>query len=90
LKNIPVPEEELMKVKNKLESIRQFSEMNVLNKAMGLAFAEIHGDVNMVNSEIEFFQAVTSEEIQSTSNSIFKQSNCSVLHYLAKQTKKSY
>jgi zinc protease len=84
LKRTLVSEKELMKVKNKLESIRQFSEMNVLNKAMGLAFAELLGDASLVNEEINFFQKVSAEEIRATANEIFKTGNCSVIHYLAK------
>jgi zinc protease len=84
LKNEEIPAEELLKVKNKLEAIRQFSEMSVLNKAMGLAFAELMGDASLVNEEIHLFTAVSAKDIVDEANVIFRDSNCSVIHYLAK------
>lgn len=84
IKNELVASEELTKVKNKLESQRQFSEMHILNKAMGLAFAELMGDASLVNEEIKKFLAVTPEQIREQANSIFKDTNCSILHYIAK------
>lgn len=79
-----VSEDELIKVKNKIESVHAFSEMEILNKAMSLALAELMGDANRVNTEIEKYLAVTSEEIKNQANEILKESNCSTLYYLSK------
>ncbi len=44
-------EDELGKVKNQAESILEFGEVEVINRAMNLAFAKLSGDANLVNAE---------------------------------------
>jgi predicted Zn-dependent peptidase len=80
-----VKEDELKKVKNKIESTLIFSEISVLNKAMNLAFAELMGGAQQVNTEIDRYQSVTSKMIQQQANEILKESNCSTLYYKAKK-----
>lgn len=79
-----VSENELTKVKNKIESTAQFSETSVLNKAMNLSFAELLGDANDVNLEITKYLKVTAKDIQRVANSILNETNSSTLIY-AKQ-----
>lgn len=73
--------EELIKVKNKSETSIVFDETNVLNKAMNLAFAELLGDANMVNTELGKFQAVTADEIIKIANNVLTKSNSNILEY---------
>lgn len=75
--------EEIQKVKNKIESTLQFSEINILDKAMNLAYSELLGDANNVNEEINKYQSVTGEEILKTAQDIFRADNCSTLYYFA-------
>jgi len=82
--NHPVSDEELAKVKNKIESTLEFSEMNVLNKAMNLAYSELMGNANLINLEIEKYAKVTTESIQSVAREVFRKENCSTLYYYAK------
>ncbi|MBC7411279.1 MAG: insulinase family protein, partial [Bacteroidia bacterium] len=72
---------ELQKVKNKIESTLVFSEMNVLNKAMNLAYAELLGDANNVNKEMEHYAAVTAQDITRVAKTLFTDTNASVLYY---------
>jgi zinc protease len=81
--NNPIPEEELTKVKNKTESTMVFSEMALLDKAMNLAFFELYGDADLFNHEAAKYLAVTAEQIQRESRSIFRKDNSSTLIYLA-------
>ncbi len=76
--------DELNKVKNKIESTLEFSEMNVLNKAMNLAYSELLGDANLINLEIENYSKVSQKGIQSVAKEIFRKENCSTLYYYAK------
>ncbi|SMO76459.1 M16 family metallopeptidase [Solitalea koreensis] len=78
-----IPDDELTKVKNKLESTIAFSEMNLLDKAMNLAFFELMGDAAQYNLERDRYQAVTAEQIREQANQIFKPENSSTLYYLA-------
>jgi zinc protease len=79
-----IDDTELEKVKNKIESTHIFSEMNVLNKAMNLAFAELIGDAALINSEVAKYMEVTKQQIMHQAQEIFKETNCSTLYYKAK------
>jgi zinc protease len=81
LQNSLIDEQELEKVKNKAESSHVFGEMAVLNKAMSLAFAELLGDANLVNLELEKIRAVTAESIRKEAQTILVPENCSTLYY---------
>jgi len=81
IKSELVNKAELTKVKNKIESTTEFSETSVLNKAMNLSFAELLGDANAVNLEVEHYQKVTSEDLKRVANDILIETNCSTLIY---------
>ena len=78
-----VSEVELQKVKNKIESTLQFSEINILDKAMNLAYAELLGAADLINQEILKYQAVTREDILNNAQNLFKQENSTTLFYHA-------
>ena len=80
-----IPEQELVKVKNKAESTHVFGEVSVLNKAMNLAFGELLGDIEMVNTEITKLQAVSAADILREAQQILREDNCSTLYYLKAQ-----
>ena len=84
LKTILVEDYELQKLKNKAESITSFSQLKAIDKAMNLAYYELLGDAEMINTDIDKYQAVTLEEIMAYSNNIFVASNCSTLYYYTK------
>lgn len=80
-----IADKELEKVKNKAESTLVFEEMSILNKAMGLAFAELLGDAGLVNTEIDKIRKVSSESIMQQAKTILRPENCSTLYYRKKQ-----
>ena len=84
LKNSIVDEPEMEKVKNKMESTMVFSEIDLSGRALNLAIAEYMGDAQLINTEIESYRAVTVEDIKQQATGIFKETNCSTLHYLSK------
>lgn len=77
----PVPDDELEKVKNQAEATLAFSEVELLNRAMNLAFAANAGDPDLVNKEAEQIQAVTPGEVQAMARQILRKDNCSTLYY---------
>jgi zinc protease len=79
-----VTEEELEKVKNKIESTLVFAELSILDKAMNLAYYELLGDAEGYNSEIEKYLAVRPQDIQTQAYQIFRPENSSTLIYHAK------
>ena len=78
-----VEKDELEKVKNKVESTMEFSEMDLAGRALNLAIAEYMGDANLVNTELALYRAVTAEEIKASAREIFRKENCSTLYYLS-------
>lgn len=74
---------ELQKYKNKIESLLIFSESNILNKAINLAYFELLGDPDLINTEKEAYLKVTIGDIVRLSNNIFTEENCSELYYKA-------
>ncbi len=81
LKNRAVGVYELNKVKNKFESSMVLSNTSVLNKAMSLSYYELLGDADIINNEIDFYKAVTTEMILETAQKYLIPSNCSTLFY---------
>ena len=81
--NDGVSETELEKVKNQAESLLEFEEVEVMNRAMNLAFAALSGDPNLVNLEAEKIRAVTTADIERVAGEIFREENASVLYYKA-------
>ena len=74
---------ELEKVKNQAISSVAFGEMELLNRAMHLAFAANLGDPNLANKEIESINAVTAESVIQAAKEILRPENCSTLYYKA-------
>ena len=83
MKDKPVTEAELQKVKNKTESMIAFEDMSVMNRANSLAYYEILGDAAMMNEELEKYAAVTTEDILKESRNIFRKENSNTIWYLA-------
>ncbi len=79
-----ITSEELEKVKNKTESIMAFEDMSVLNRATSLAFYELLGDANMMNTELQKYADVTVTAINKAAKDILAPENSSTLYYLAK------
>lgn len=85
LKNEQIPDEELTKVKNKVESVLVFSEMNLLDKAMNLAYNELLGDANLLNQEAENFLKVSKADLQRIAQTTFQPHLVSTLYYLTEE-----
>lgn len=86
LKAERIGEEELEKVKNKVESNLVFSEMSVLTKASSLAFYELLGDADMINREGDNYCNVSAEDIQRIAQEILQESSCNELIYVPAAT----
>ncbi len=80
-----VSEKELQKVINKTESTILFEDMSVMSRANSLAFYELLGDAQLMNTELEKYQAITAEELRSESERIFDERNSNTLYYLAQK-----
>ena len=82
MSNELLSERELDKIKNKAESNLIFSETSALNKSMSLAYYEYLGDIDLINTEVDIYNTITSEEIMKVSKSMFQKDRCAELIYL--------
>jgi zinc protease len=76
-------EEELEKVKNQAEATLEFGEVEVINRAMNLAFASLSGNAGLVNEEKELIRKVTTTDIKRVAGEIIRDQNSSTLYYKA-------
>jgi predicted Zn-dependent peptidase len=81
IKTKAVGERELQKVKNKTIASIEFSEIDIANRALNLAYYELTGDANEANNQEEHYLSVTADNIRQQAQHIFRDENCSVLYY---------
>lgn len=79
-------EEELFKVKNLAYSSLEFGEVELINRAMNLAFAALSGDPDWVNKESEYIQSVSVADVHRIAKEILRESNSNVMYYHASQS----
>jgi zinc protease len=77
-------EDELQKVKNQAQTMQEFEKVEVINRAMNLAFAALSGNADLVNQEADLIESVTSEEAIEIGKKIFDENNSNVLYYNSK------
>ncbi len=82
IKQAVIPEQELQKYKNKVESTIEFSESNILNIAINLAFFELIGEPERINNEMALYNKVNVGDIKRVANEYLILENCSELQYL--------
>ena len=75
---------ELQKVKNKTESMIAFEDMTIMNRANSLAYYELLGDAEMMNTELDRYQQVTTDDIMESAQEIFTDNNSNTMHYLSR------
>lgn len=73
--------ERLEKAKNQAEATTLFASVELLNRAMALAYAEFLGDASLVNTEQEVVKTITYQEVMEEANNTLKEDNCSTLYY---------
>lgn len=78
-----ISDTELQKIKNKTESVIAFEDMGITNRAGSIAFYELLGDANLMNTELEKYYAITAKDIQEHSATIFNPNNSNTLFYYA-------
>lgn len=79
-----ISEKERVKILNKTETNIYFGDVNILNRAMKLAFAKFLGDTELVNTEIDSYRNVSTESIQEIAKDLFVENNCSTIYYQSK------
>lgn len=83
IRHVLIDERELQKVQNKTESVMAFEDMSVMNRAGSLAFYELLGDGELMNTEFKKYQDVTVHDLKRIANAVLQPSNSNTLWYLA-------
>lgn len=84
IQQTPIGEAELTKVKNRTESVIAFEDMSVMSRANSLAMYELMGDAALMNTELNKYRHITTEEMTLYSRQIFRESNSNTIYYHAK------
>jgi zinc protease len=74
-------ETELEKVKNQSESSMQFSEVELLTRAMNLAFAANYGNVDLCNEDAAQIAAINPANFKTMTEEVLRKENCSTMFY---------
>ncbi len=78
-------DEELTKVKNKFEANYTFSNYDLDERALNLAFFELLGNAELINIEVDKYQKVSRTDILKVAKNLFRNENASVLYYLSEK-----
>lgn len=79
---LDISEKELQRVKNAIESQYVMERTKILNKAMMLAMSDVAGDVDLANTSLQHYLAVSREDIVAATRKILRPENSSTLYYL--------
>ncbi|MDI9356995.1 MAG: pitrilysin family protein [Chitinophagaceae bacterium] len=79
--NTIITEKDLQKSINKYETSHLFAEIDILHRAMNLAFCSFIDTPELVNTELEKVKNITKEDIIQVSQSILNKENSSTLYY---------
>jgi zinc protease len=82
LKQAPVAERELDKIKHRFESTIVFSELSIMNKAQNLGLFELLNGAEHMNNEVALYMAITPADIQRVSKQYLTLENSATLIYL--------
>jgi zinc protease len=80
-----IANKELEKVKNQAISTIVYGEVDILNRAMSIAFGAAMGNPNLVNEETDLIKAVSTKDIYEASHEILRDENCSTIYYKSKK-----
>lgn len=80
----PIDDNELIKVKNKFKTSKVFSEKNLMNRVMNIAFFELQGQLDEIDDELSIYDSITTQEIIDFSKMTFDELNSSTLKIKAK------
>jgi predicted Zn-dependent peptidase len=85
IKQDRIQDREMTKVKNKFKTSKVFSEQTLMNRVMSIAMHDMMGNLESINSELEFYDKVSAEQMQDFAQRTFTKSNASTLKIKAIQ-----
>lgn len=88
IKREKIESNEITRLKNKIQTAKEFQEQGLLNRAMNLSYHELLGDANGINLEQESYSAITAEAFLQTCQNLFQKNACSLLKVKSTQDAK--
>ena len=88
LKSTLIDEIELAKIINQVKTTKAFSEQGALNKSIALCMYKQMGDIDLINTEADKYETVTTTQIQQQAKELLVSTNCSQLLIKAQQDDK--
>jgi zinc protease len=79
IKNEEIPDLELNRLKNKIQTSKEFQEQGLLNRAMSLSYFELIGNPNAINEEEILYGTISSADFSRVANVLFDKNKCSLL-----------
>lgn len=76
-----VTEREMNKVVNRFEAEHLVSNLNYTDKAANLAYHELIGRAEDINTEVDKYKSLTTLDIQNVACQVLQENNCSTLYY---------
>lgn len=80
-----ITEREINKVVNSFEAEHLVSNLNYADKAANLAYHELIGSAEDINTEVDRYKNLTPRDIQQSAQDVLKQHNCTTLYYRSSQ-----
>lgn len=78
-------EEDLQRIKNKIESEYIYGQIKLINRAMSMAIYDAAGKLDIINELLEKYLSVTLDQVKNVANKYLIQENSSTLYYKPKQ-----
>jgi predicted Zn-dependent peptidase len=79
LKDELIPDLELNRLKNKIQTSKEFQEQGLLNRAMSLSYYELLGNPDAINDEQNAYASISSLDFKRVANTLFDKNKCSLL-----------
>ena len=78
-KSTNISEYELQSLVNKIKTAKAFQDQSLLNRAMALCYFELIGDASEINKELDKYDQLNTDKIESIVQKTLVKTNCSVL-----------
>jgi predicted Zn-dependent peptidase len=79
IKSEEIPDLELNRLKNKIQTSKEFQEQGLLNRAMSLSYYELLGNPNAINEEQNAYASISPSDFNRVANVLFDKNKCSLL-----------
>lgn len=84
LKEIPLSQDDLTRLQNRIEHNLEFAEVTAFHKAVNLGYYELLGNADWINEEGARYRSILVEDLQDRAQRLFRPEKASVIYYKAR------